>query len=92
MSALIVNVYKNKPLVINPIILARLVVEYDLDRRVIEDEDYAYFSKDFRSKNLNILLGVKTNIDYSIFVGLVKKIRDTHSGEKTKIKLKRSDT
>lgn len=90
MSELIKSAYKNQPIEINPIILARLVIEYDLQNRVLRDDLFDYFSRGHDDK-LEILEEVRTNIDYSVFVDLIRNLNNEYEGErKTKISLRRS--
>ena len=83
MSVLINNSYSDIPLNINPMILARLVIEYDLQNSVIL-RDSEYFTESF-NHHLIFLNDVKTNIDYNIFIEVLKKLRDQYTGPKLKL-------
>ena len=90
MSLLIYYVYRGEPLNINPVILARLIVEYDLEKNVLEDEHFDYFGRS-EDGTLRLLDIAKTNIDYYTFIDLLKHISNNYVGDKPKIKPKRSD-
>jgi hypothetical protein len=83
--------YRGRPLEINPINLARLVVEYDLQNNILLDSEFSYFSRASNGK-LQILQKIETNIVYAHFRSLVERFSLTHDGDKPKISLKRGDT
>lgn len=80
----LINVsYRNTPLSINPIILARLVIEYDLQNDILRD-NWDHFSRG-NDEKLIISRNVKIDIDYKVFAQLLRKMNDEFTGDKPKI-------
>lgn len=84
-AVLIKGVYRNVPLTINPMTLARLIVEYDLQDRVIE-ENCKYFI--WKGNEVYILGSVRTDIKADVFIELLRQFRRAHDGDKPKINKK----
>ena len=89
MSQLIRAAYLYDRIDLNPIVLARLIVEYDLQDAILNRETDTYFTKSMNS-NLKILRDVQTNISYDVFVDLIREMDRNYVGDKPKIKMKRS--
>lgn len=89
-STLLKSSYMSLPININPIVIARLIVEYDLQDLLIDNPDFLYFSRGYNG-NLEIIDGVKTTINYQTFIELVRQFNNNHKGIKPKISLKTSD-
>lgn len=93
MTSLIKCAYKLQPLKVNPVTLASLIVEYDLQDFVIDGytDDRNFFRRDIDG-NLTILSdSIKTDISYDIFVRLLREVSKNYKGDKPKIKRREKD-
>jgi len=84
-SSIIKKSYLYETLNIDPIKLAKLVVDYDLQDVILNRSDENYFSRT-SDGNLYLLRDVETNISYDIFIGLVSEMKANFTGDKPKIK------
>lgn len=90
MSTLLDHSYMSLPININPIVMARLIVEYDLQDILIDHSDFSYFSRG-HDGNLEIIDGIKTTINYQTFIELVIQFKNNYKGIKPKVSLRTSD-
>lgn len=72
MSYLIIKSYRGEHLSINPMVLAPIIIKHKFAANIIENSS-RYFTRNNGGK-LVLLMDVTTNIDYDVFVELLKKI------------------
>ncbi len=70
---------------INPLFLAKLIVEYNLQDFVISGSQY--IQKDNRGYMLFLPDALETNINYDAFIDTVERMSKEYSGDKPKIKV-----
>jgi hypothetical protein len=83
------NYRENVIATIDPIYLAKLVIDYDLENRVISDSPYLSRSDDGKLSILDDYsdyFEIVTNIDFGIFLKILEKMKAEHNGIKPKIR------